>query len=318
MSIRRLHSCNAAGNIPKNVMNEPTPANQVADAFPMPVVPATPPPELRYRRALQLGTALRLLVRARHTVWGLMVRQLRSQYSQQVLGLAWALVAPLAQTLVFSVLLTHTGTKNTIRFEGVPPKLFLFIGLVAYSLFSGGVATGGSSLVGNPLLNKVYAPREVFPLAQVGTSVVNAIASAIVFPVLFVIAARGPSLTALWSPLPLMLLLLFTTAVALFVSAITVYARDLRSGLPLILQLGMFAPGVLYPITQVLSSPNVRAVYAGVFPMGTLIDQARQSFFLDRVPDMHLMLICGASTFVWLTLGFMFFKRLETGFADVS
>mgnify|MGYP003353731059 CR=1 FL=1 len=54
---------------------------------PRPPVPDSPPPEIRYRRALAFGTSGRELWGSRHIIRGLVVRQVRSQYSQQVLGL---------------------------------------------------------------------------------------------------------------------------------------------------------------------------------------------------------------------------------------
>lgn len=280
-------------------------------------VPAAPPAELRYRRALEVGTALRLLGRARNIVWGLVVRQVRSTYSQQVLGLAWALVTPLAQMFVFTILLNRVGKKAGLDTFGVPKPLWLFVGLVAWSFFASAVATGGTSLVGNPLLNKVYAPREVFPIAQVASSLINAVASALMLPILMLFTQHGISITVLWAPIPLLLLLAYAVAIALIVSAITVYARDLRSGLPLLLQLGMFLPGVLYPVAKVVPSAW-RGVYAAVFPVGSIIDELRACFFLDRAPSASIMALAAVSSVVWLIFGFLFFKRLETGFADVS
>ena len=81
-------------------------------------LPDGPPPELRYRRALRVGPALRELGRSRHIIVGLVVRQVRSQYSQQVLGLAWAVLAPLAQMVVFTFLLNRVG-KSTFDTGGV-------------------------------------------------------------------------------------------------------------------------------------------------------------------------------------------------------
>ena len=235
---------------------------ETSATFPDRHIPDAPLPEWRYRRAFAVGTALRALLNASAVIWGLVVRQVRSQYSQQVLGVAWALITPLAQTLLFTVLLNRVGSGSSLRTGGVPRPLFLYVGLTAWSFFASSVSSGGTSLVGNPLLNKVYAPREVFPIAQVISSGINAIASTLVLPVLFIVNGRGPAITSLWLPLPLVVLGAFTVAVTLIVSAVTVYARDLRSGLPLILQLGMFSPGVLYRVPD-----SVRGWYGYLNPV---------------------------------------------------
>ncbi len=280
-------------------------------------IPDAPPGDLRYRRELQVLDAVRRLVVARSIIVGLIVRQIRSQYSQQFLGIAWAIITPFAQALLFSVLLSKAGTNTGIDTLGVPRVLFFYGGLLAWSFFAGSLQSGGNSLVGNPLLNKVYAPREVFPLAQIASSGVNAAAGALVLPALFLVTGHGPTATAVWTPLLLLPLLAITTAWTLVVSAITVYLRDLRSGLPLLVQLGMFSPGVLYPMTAIIDGPW-RLVYTALLPVGPIVEEIRSTFLLGQSPDFAVLLTASSSALVYLVACFVFFKRLETGFADVS
>ncbi len=278
-------------------------------------LPDGPPPELRYRRALRVGPALRELGRSRHIIVGLVVRQVRSQYSQQVLGLAWAVLAPLAQMVVFTFLLNRVG-KSTFDTGGVWRPLFLYVGLTCWSFFSSSVTSAGASLVGNPLLNKVYAPREVFPIAQVCSSGVDAFASAALTPLLFLAAGRWPSPTAYWVPVLVLILIVFTVAISIGVSAVTVYVRDLRSGMPLIMQLGLFLTPILYPISQVPA--RFRTITMVVNPIAGVVEGLRSCLFYDRAPDLQYTVIAAAASVVYLIGAFLLFKRLETGFADVS
>ncbi len=280
-------------------------------------LPDAPPPELRYRRELEVFDAAKRLFLSRTIIAGLIVRQIRSQYSQQFLGIAWAIITPFAQALLFSVLLGKAGKDTGIDLNGVPRVLFFYGGLLAWSFFAGSVQSAGNSLVGNPLLNKVYAPREVFPLAQIASSGVNALAGVLVLPALFLVTAHGPTATAAWTPMLFIPLVAVTTAWALVVAAITVYLRDLRSGLPLLVQLGMFSPGVLYPMTAVIDGPW-RLVYTAILPIGPIVEEIRSTFLLGQSPDFAVTLTASISAVVYLCGCFVFFKRLETGFADVS
>ncbi len=76
-------------------------------------------------------------------------------------------------------------------------------------------------------------------------------------------------------------------------------------------------PGVLYRIDLVISGWP-RLPYAFVFPVGALLDGLRRCVFLGAAPDARLTLVAAAGALVYLSGGFLFFKRLETGFADVS
>ncbi len=281
----------------------------------IPHIPESPPPEWRYRRALRVGSALRELARSRHIIVGLVIRQIRSQYSQQVLGLAWAVLAPLAQMFVFTFLLNRIG-NSTFSTGGVPRPLFLYVGLTAWSFFSSSVSSAGSSLVGNPLLNKIYAPREVFPLSQVCSSGVDALASTALLPLLFLAAGRWPSSTFYWIPLLIIILAIATVAFSLTVSAVTVYVRDLRSGLPLILQLALFLTPILYPISQIPA--QFRTLTVTVNPIAGAVDGIRACLFYNQAPDPTYTLLAAGSSLIYLIGGFLLFKRLETGFADVS
>jgi ABC-2 type transport system permease protein/lipopolysaccharide transport system permease protein len=287
---------------------------RVTDPDTMPDGPAA---DVRFRRELHLVDALGRLLRSRAVIAGLIVRQIRSQYSQQFLGIAWAIITPFAQTLLFTVLLNRAGTRSGIDTGGVPKPLFLYASLLAWAFFASAVQSGGSSLVGNPLLNKVYAPREVFPLSQIASSAVNSAAGLLVLPILFALHQHGPTATLVWTPIFLLLLLGVTTAFTLMISATTVYLRDLRSGLPLLIQLGMFSPGVLYPVDKVIDGPW-RLVYTALLPIGSIIEQIRATFLLGQAPDVGVSLTAAGAVGAYLLVAFVFFKRLETGFADVS
>lgn len=276
-------------------------------------IPAAPPPELRYRRALRFGTALRDLWRSRHVVWSLAVRELRSTYNQEILGVAWALLAPFTLMIVFTFLFERVGNVNT---GGVPYPLFSYIGLVPWTFYSNAVSTAGTSLVNQPLLNKVYAPREVFPLAEVVTAGVGAVCATFALVFLFLFEGRGPSATSYWA-LPLVVLLVaFTVASALFTGSITVYLRDLRHALPLVLQLGLFVTPVVYGLREF--PVGLRAPYVAVNPLGGIIDGLRESVLFGRAPHTPYLVIETLSCALYLLGTYMLFKRLETGFADVS
>jgi ABC-2 type transport system permease protein/lipopolysaccharide transport system permease protein len=276
-------------------------------------IPDAPPPELRYRRALRLGAALRGFWGSRHIVWSLSVRELRTTYNQEILGFAWALLAPLTMMVVFTFLFNRVGKVNS---SGIPYPLFSYLGLLPWTFFSAAVLGAAQSLVVNPLLNKVYAPREVFPLAQVVTAAVSALCASLALAVLFVIEDWAPSATSYWAVPLIAILLAFTVAATLFFSAVTVYLRDLRHALPLMLQVGLFVTPVVYGLNEIPS--EFRAVYVAVNPLAAVIDGLRQCVLLDHAPNMTYTLIAAASSTAYLLGTYLLFKRLETGFADVS
>jgi ABC-type polysaccharide/polyol phosphate export permease len=188
---------------------------------------------------------------------------------------------------------------------------------VPWTFFSNSVSLGGVSLIQNiPLLNKVYCPREVFPIASTGVAAVDAACSLLVLAVLFLVYWYPPALTSFWVPVLFVVQLAFTLGVAFILSSALVYVRDLRHMIPIMLQLGLFATPVAYGIDEIPSS--FRWLYALLNPLAPVIDGYRRTVLLGEAPDLTLLGLGALTATIVLTGGYALFKRLETGFADVA
>lgn len=263
---------------------------------------------------MRLGASVLELWRAREQVRSLSEREIRARYKQAVLGFAWAIITPVLLMIVFTLFFKRAANPKT---GDIPYTLFAYIGLLPWSFFSSSVSRGGQSLIGNSnLLNKVYCPREVFPLSSVAEAAVDNAISVSVLGVLFGIHAFAPTATAVWVPLLLLVQLAFTVGVTLVVSVVIVYLRDLRLALPIILQVGLFATPVAYPIDVVPES--LRQAYAAVNPLAPVIDGYRRTVLLGKAPDWDLFVPGALAALFVLVAGYWLFKRLETGIADVA
>jgi ABC-2 type transport system permease protein/lipopolysaccharide transport system permease protein len=278
------------------------------------VIPDAPDPRSRYRRTLRLGRAVPDLWSARSIAFSLAWRDLRASYSQEILGFAWALIGPIMLMVVLTFLRDVSNTSINTR--GVAYPLFLYIGLLPWTFFTGSVSAGASSLVNNPLLNKVYAPREVFVLAQIIESVVNTGAAAVALIALFAIYDTAPSATSYWAVPLLLVMMVFTVGFCLFVGGLTVYLRDLRHALPQAIQLGFFVTPIFWSLDGL--STTWQAIVCAINPIAAVIDGLRRAVLWNEAPNLWLTGIAAGVSVIWLAGSFLLFKRLETGFADVS
>ncbi len=156
----------------------------------------------------------------------------------------------------------------------------------------------------------------MFPLAQVATSGFDAIVSGLILPILLIATWTGLTWSTLWAAaLPIVVLTMYAIAVSLVVGGITVYARDLRSGLPILMSLGLFMPGVLF---EVGGTVTLKCIYGAIFPVGILSDATRKAVLLGQFPGGLPFWIATAASCVYLVIGYSLFKRMESGFADVS
>ena len=287
-----------------------SPASSVADA----AVPLAPPPELRFRRRVGPLRAIAAVWRSRELVRTLAERELRARYKQALLGLAWALITPLALMVVFTLFFNRVARVET---SGVPYPLFAYLGLLPWTFFSTSVSQGGQSLIQNiPLLNKVAFPREVFPMASVAVAGLDSAVALVALGGLFVVYAFIPQPTSAWVPLLLLVQVAFTLGVTLIVSAVVVYLRDLRHALPVLLQIALFATPVAYGIDFIPGS--IRTLYVVLNPLAAVIDGYRRTVLLGLGPDWNLLVPATISAFAVLVLGYLLFKRMEAGFADVA
>lgn len=277
-------------------------------------IPLSPPPELRFKRRVRFGPALAELWAARELVMTLAERDLRARYKQAVLGFAWAILTPVTLMVVFSLFFQRVAKIDT---RGVPYPLFSYVGLIPWTFFSSAVSQGGLSLVANKaLLNKVYCPREVFPLAGVAIAAVDMVSASAALAVLFAVYTFLPHGEAVWFPLLFLVQIAVTAGVVLFISGLLVYLRDLRHALPIMLQLGLFATPVAYGIQEIPES--ARLAYAALNPLAPVIDGYRRTLLYGQAPDWELLGVAMASATVLLTSGYWLFKRLEVNIADVA
>jgi ABC-2 type transport system permease protein/lipopolysaccharide transport system permease protein len=104
--------------------------------------------------------------------------------------------------------------------------------------------------------------------------------------------------------------------VALIVAAVTVYIRDVKHAVSIILQLGLFATPVAYALTEI--PKGIRPLYCLVNPLAPVIDGYRKTILLGDAPDWGLLGLGAIGAFTTLLLGYTLFKRLEPGIADVA
>ena len=276
--------------------------------------PREPRPEWIYHRRLRAGRCLVDIWRARSIVRTLSERDLRVRYKQSLLGFTWAVLTPLGLLVAFVSVFQRAADVDT---DGVPYPLFAFIALVPWMFFSSGVTTGGNSvLTDKALLSKAQFPREVFPLGGVAVAGVDALMGLVPLAVLFLAYGTAPAATTPLAVLPLVVLVAYVTGLALLLSAVIVNLRDVRLALPLALQILLFATPVGYPLDVV--PENFRLAYSFVNPLGPVIDSLRRTVLVGEAPHWGYLGAAAATATVCLIGGYVVFKRLETGFADVA
>jgi lipopolysaccharide transport system permease protein len=239
-------------------------------------------------------------------------RDVKVRYKQAVLGVAWAVLQPLVQTLLLTFVFSKLAKMPD---GGIPYFLIVLCGNLPWQLFTGAFNGAGASLVGNShLISKVYFPRLVVPLSALAVAMVDfTVVLVIAVPL---IAAFGilPGWPVLVLPAFVALTLLIALGAGLWITALTVKFRDFRFITPFIIQIGMFVTPVGYR-TDVL--PNWSALL-NLNPLTGVINGVRWSLLGGRTEfDFASLGMSAGAAFVLLTTGIWYFLRTERQFADI-
>lgn len=255
---------------------------------------------------------LAALKQHRDLLWLWAAREVRVRYKQSLLGVAWAVLQPLALTMVFTFVFSTLVDVDT---RGVPYPIFAYAALVPWSFFTTSLSFGIPSLVNNmDLVTKIYFPREVLPLASIGAAFVDFLAASVVFVGMLVAYRVWPGVHALWVIPLLGIQVVFTIGVTLVGSAVIVFFRDMRFVLPLVTQVWMYATPIVYPAELV--HEHLQPFYF-LNPMAGIIDGYRRALIMGEAPRTSGLLLGTFVSFLLLVLSYAFFKRVEPVFADL-
>jgi lipopolysaccharide transport system permease protein len=238
-------------------------------------------------------------------------RQIRVRYKQTVLGASWAVLQPVAQMLVFTVIFSRIAKLPS---DGYPYPVFVYSGLLGWNYFATATGSAASSLVGNShLITKVYFPRMIIPMAAVIAGLLDLAIASLVLIGLLLYYHVGITANLAAVPLLVVALMLAATGVGTALGALNVSFRDLGHALPFMMQVWLYATPIVYPKEI---APAGLQWLLNLNPMAGLTVAFRAAF-LGRPFDLPgLLLALGISLLIFV-VGTLYFHRVERRFADV-
>jgi ABC-2 type transport system permease protein len=269
-------------------------------------------------------SSLRDIAAHRELMGFLVRRELKSRYKDSALGFVWSLIRPLAMLLIYYIALgKFLGAARSIPDFAI----FIYTGLTAWTLFNEIVTIGTASIVANSgLIKKVYLPREVFPLSVIGSAIFNFLIQLGILLAATVTVGRFPTGPRwFYFPLSLAVLLVFATALALFLSAVNVYLRDVGYLVEVALMIGFWASPIVYSWAQVAKTLSKHVTLEQMYlinPVTLVVAGFQKSFWVSGtgrpLPD-HL----GERLWIMLAVGVVLlwvcmrtFARLQANFAQ--
>jgi ABC-2 type transport system permease protein len=263
-------------------------------------------------------------IRQGRELWAnLTLRELRSKYKGSFLGWTWSLVNPLATMLVFSLVFKvflkvdePTGDPSGLKVFA----LFLLCGLLPWTFFANALTDGIGSLLANAnLVKKVWFPRELLVASVVTAWFVSAAIEMFVLAVALLIAGNF-----VLPALPLVALLLFVQTLfvfglALVISIVSVYFRDVQYLVSIGMQMWFYATPIVYPISLVHDALEDRPLLLDLYrlnPMTRLVEMYRDLLYDLRLPPaLDVVYVVGIAV-ACLLAGWWMFSRFEGRLAE--
>lgn len=240
-------------------------------------------------------------------------RDIKVRYKQTALGAGWAILQPLLAAAIFTVFFNRVARIGSGS-SHIPYPVFAYLGLMYWNGFSGALSTVSNSLVANSgVINKVYFPRLIPPLAATALSIVDFVFASIVFFLLLAGYRIMPGLEGILLIIPsLVLAMLAAFSIGLVFAGLNIKYRDVRSALPYLIQIAFFVTPVIYPLSLI---PHRFQIYAYLNPATGAIGSVKAGIF-HQPPNWAGLLISWLATFVFLAIGLWYFKRTEKKLPD--
>lgn len=246
-------------------------------------------------------------------------RTIEQRHRGSFLGLLWALIAPLLQLGIYTLVFGYFfgGKFGRIPNEtGADYALAVFLGLILFQFLSEVLAMTPTTIVTQPnFVKKVVFPLEVLPAAVVGSAAFNALISLLLALAGVLMFGHGLGLRAFWLFLILPPVGLMALGCGWFFAALGVFIRDIANAMPFVVQALLYMSAVFFPVS--LIPHNHWGTLLRLNPMLQAVECARRAVVWQLpVSGKTVLLLWVAGAFICLC-GYAAFRKLKPAFADV-
>jgi lipopolysaccharide transport system permease protein len=213
------------------------------------------------------------------------------------------------------VIFTFLRGVTNFSDEGIPYPVFTFAALVPWTFFANAVIQSAPSVLLNAnVVKKIAAPKEVFPLSAVLTSLFDFAIAGVVLAGLMIWYRIPVSSALIWLPVLILLTLVLAFAIGMFLASLGTFRRDLVMAAPFLMQFWLFTSPIMYPLSQV--PEKWHSLYL-MNPVVGIIEGFRSVLLKASAPPLEPLLWSVVVTLVALGLTWPFFRWMSQYFADV-
>lgn len=242
-------------------------------------------------------------------LYELVLRDTKLRYKRSILGVAWSLLNPLIQMLVFIFLF-----RGVIALDIPNYPTFVFIGVLAWNWFQSSVLLATGAITDNrELIRRPGFPTATLPVVTVTTNLIHFLLALPILLLFLLLGGGRLTSTILLLPLVITLQFVLTLGLGYLVATVHVAFRDMQHLLGVFLMLLFYLTPVFYDASII---PARFQVFYQLNPMVHLITAYRAILIQGDLPDLRALLALGVLGGTLLWLGNAVFKRASTGFVE--
>ena len=251
------------------------------------------------------------LRRYRDLFYFLVWRDIKVLYAQTILGFAWAILNPLVQIVIFSIIFGRVASIST---DGIPYVLFSTVAIIPWTYMSEAMTAASQSLVqGKQVLGKIYFPRVLFPLTPILAKLVDFSISLVILVAVMVYYQVPPTWNLLLLPPLIIAMMLVPTGLGMWLAALAIRYRDVKFAMSFFIKLLIYTAPILYTASAI---PEQYRFWYSFNPLVGVIEGFRAS--LLGTPIEWQFIVPGLVTsFLIFLSGAIYFRRMEKVFVDV-
>ncbi|MBV6478471.1 MAG: hypothetical protein HGGPFJEG_01226 [Ignavibacteria bacterium] len=260
---------------------------------------------------------LKELIYYKDLLYFFVLRDITVLYKQTILGILWAILNPLFQMVVFSIIF---GKLANVPSDGIPYPIFSFSGILPFNYFSQSLSGASLSLVSSTnIFTKIYFPRILIPLTPVLSKIADFSIAFLILIGMMIFYGIYPSWNLIFLPMLILLMILTSMGIGMWLSSLAIQYRDVKFAMGYVTTLLMYAAPVVFPASLIAEKAGytVYLLY-GLYPMAGVIEGFRSSLLGINPMPWDLISIGFLSAVILFFTGAFYFKRTERIFADVA
>ena len=251
------------------------------------------------------------LIEYRDLFYFLVWREIKVLYAQTILVFSWAIIQPLVQIILFTIIFGKVAKIDT---DGIPYFLFSTVAVIPWNYISNAMVQSSNSLVtGQHMLGKIYFPRLIYPITPILARLVDFGISILIVLVVMLFYGVIPTWNLLLLPLFLIMMMLVPAGIGMWFAALAIRYRDVKHGMRFVSRMMMYTAPIVYSASAI--PENYRILYS-LNPIVQVIEGFRAC--LIGAPIEWLYIVPGILTSCIIFVGGAFyFRRMERVFVDV-